>query len=316
MIVRSLLSAGVIIVLLVACAGCTGTLGTGAGTPAKPAYSVDDKGVLSVTCAPVTTSEEVLISNETYTKSRIVMHTQSGDVVTYLAAPKNPKAVIVYAPGAGEKIAGHEERMVRYAAAGYAFMFADTRGNGAETPGVPFSQQLVQQDFNRFENGDWTQYYLTICDMVSAQKIVSDRFSVPVYAMGSSNGGRYAAVAAGVDPQFAGYVGISTSNWGLLDSVIQQGYSGNPVRFATSIEPGTYFTKIAPRPVWIFHAAGDPIIPFASGKQFFDSVQEPKTFTEFSGDHGINSNVDAQIIMQWAQIYGPRESISNSSREV
>ena len=300
---RLFFSIGVIIVLLLVCAGCSGTPGTGS----KPAYSVDTKGILSVTCAPVTTSEEVLFSNETYTKTRIVMHTQSGNVVTYLAAPKNPKAAIVYAPGAGETNAGHEERMVRYAAAGYAFMFTDTRGNGAETPGIPFSPQLIQQDYSGFEKGDWPQYYLTICDLVNAQKIISDRFSVPVYAMGSSNGGRYAAVAAGVNPRFAGYVGISTSDWGLLDSTIQQGYSGDPVRFATSIEPSTYFTKITPRPVWIFHAAGDPIIPFANGKQFFDSALEPKTFTEFSGSHGINSDVDAQIIMQWAQIYANQE---------
>jgi len=296
-------------VLLLACAGCTDTPGTTgtSGNGAKPAYSVDNKGILSVTCAPVTTSEEIHFSNETYTKTRIVMHTQSGDVVTYLAAPKNPKAAIVYAPGAGEKITGHEERMVRYAAAGYAFMFVDTRGNGAETPGIPFSPQLVQLDYSRFENGDWPQYYLSVCDLVNAQKIVSDRFSVPVYVMGSSNGGRYAAVAAGVDPQFDGYVGISTSDWGLLDSMIQQGYSGNPVRFATSVEPSTYFTKITPRPVWIFHAASDPIIPFANGKQFFDSAKVPKKFIEFSGSHGINSDVDAQIIMHLRQIYATRE---------
>jgi len=300
---RSLLTIGIIIVLLLASAGCTGTPGTGT----KPAYSVDNKGILSVTCAPVTTSEEMLFSNETYTKTRIVMHTQSGDVVTYLAAPKNPKAAFVYAPGAGEKITGHEERMVKYAAAGYAFMFVDTRGNGAETPGLPFSPQLVQLDYSRFENGDWPQYYLSVCDLVNAQKIVSDRFSVPVYVMGSSNGGRYAAVAAGVDPQFAGYVGISTSDWGLLDSIIQQGYSGNPVLFATSVEPSTYFTKITPRPVWIFHAVNDPIIPFANGKQFFNSAQEPKTFIEFSGSHGINSDVDTQIIMHLRQIYATRE---------
>ncbi|MDO9550424.1 MAG: alpha/beta hydrolase [Methanoregula sp.] len=295
---RSFFTACIIIVLLVACAGCTG---------AKSAYSVDNNGILSVTCAPVTTSEEVLISNETYTKSRIVMHTQSGDVVTYLTAPKNPKTVIVYAPGAGEKISGHEERMVRYSAAGYGFMFVDTRGNGGETPGIPFSPQRVQQDFSRFENGDWPQYYLSVCDLVNAQQIVSNRFSVPVYAMGSSNGGRYAAVAAGVDPRFSGYVGISTSDWGLLDSAIQQGYTGDPIRFATSLEPSTYFTKITPRPVWIFHAPTDPIIPFASGKRFFDRAQEPRTFIEFSGDHGINRNVDAQIIMQWAQIYATQE---------
>ena len=300
---RSLLSVGIILVLFLACAGCTGI----PGTAAKPAYSVDDAGRLSVTCAPVTTSEKVLFSNETYTKTRIVMHTQSGDVVTYLAAPKNPTAVIVYSPGAGEKIAGHEERMVRYAAAGYAFMFTDTRGNGGETPGLPFSPQLVQQDYSRFEKGEWPQYYLSVCDLVNAQKIVSNRFSVPVYMLGSSNGGRYAAVAAGVDPQFSGYVGISTSDWGLLDSTIQQGYSGDPVRFATSIEPSTYFTKISPRPVWIFHAPNDPIIPFANGKQFFGLAQEPKTFSEFSGDHGINSDVDAQIIMHLRQIYATRE---------
>ena len=290
-------------ILLLACAGCIGTPDIGT----KPAYSVDNKGILSVTCAQVTTSEEVLFSNETYTKTRIVMHTQSGDVVTYITAPKNPKAVIVYAPGAGEKITGHEVRMLKYAAAGYAFMFVDTRGNGAETLGLPFSPQLVQLDYSRFENGDWPQYYLSVCDLVSAQKIVSNRFSVPVYVMGSSNGGRYAAVAAGVDPQFAGYVGISTSDWGLLDSTIQQGYTGDPVRFATSVEPSTYFTKITPRPVWIFHAASDPIIPFANGKQFFDLAKEPKTFTEFSGSHGINSDVDTQIIMHLRQIYATRE---------
>jgi hypothetical protein len=300
---RSFLTIGLIIALLLVCAGCTGTQ----DNQAKTDYSVDNMGILSVACAPVTTSEEVLFSNETYTKTRIVMHTQSGDVVTYLAAPKKPIAAMLYAPGAGEKITGHEERMVQYTAAGYAFMFVDTRGNGAETPGIPFSPPLVQQDYTRFENGDWPQFYLSICDLISAQKIVSDRFFVPVYMMGSSNGGRYAAIAAGVDPQFAGYIGISTSDWGLLNSTIQQGYSGDPIRFATSVEPSTYFIQITPRPVWIFHAAGDTIVPFTNGKLFFDQALEPKTFTEFSGDHGINSDVDAQFITHLRQIYATQE---------
>jgi hypothetical protein len=252
----------------------------------------------------VTTNEDILFKNGTYTKTKVVIHTQSGDVVTYLAAPEHPRAAIVYVPGAGEKHGGHEERMVRYSAAGYAFLFVDIRGNGGQTPGNPFNPQ---RDFSLFEKGDWPQYYLTVCDLVAARQMLSGKFGVPVYAMGSSNGGRYAAVAAGVDPEFSGYVGISTSDWGVLDSVIQQGYSGSLLRFATSLEPSTYFAKISPRPVWIFHAAGDPIIPFASGKQFFDSAQEPKTLIEFSGDHGINPDVDDRIIMQWAQIYATRE---------
>ncbi|MDD4136790.1 MAG: alpha/beta hydrolase, partial [Methanoregula sp.] len=240
-------------------AGCS-------GTTTKSTYSVDDKGLLSVTCVPVTASVEVLASNETYTKSKITLHTQSGDVITYLAAPSTPKAAIVYVPGAGEKLAGHEKRMVTYAAAGYAFLFVDTRGNGGETAGVPFGQQMIQQDFSAFRSGEWPQYYLTICDLINARQYLSDRFSVPVYAMGSSNGGRYAAIAAGVDPSFAGYVGISTSDWGVLESVTANGNTGDPVRFATSLEPSTYLPEIAPRPVWMYHNATDPIIPFAGGK--------------------------------------------------
>lgn len=287
------------LILLAILAGC-------AGTPSKSTYSVDDKGVLSLTCAPVTTAEEVLFSNETYIKSKIVFHTENGDVVSYLGAPEQPKAVIVYVPGAGEKLAGHEERMVRFASAGYAFLFVDTRGNGGETAGIPFGQQLVQLDYAKFGKGEMPQYYMSICDLVSAQKMLSARYNVPVYAVGSSNGGRYAAVAAGIDPAFAGYIGISTSDWGLLDSVTQQGITGDPLQFATSLEPSTYLAKISPRPVWIFHARADPIIPFESGQQFFKKALEPKTFIEFSGDHGINPDVDEQIIVQWAQIYGTR----------
>ena len=294
-----------VMILLAALIGAAALAGC-SGTPAKATYSVDSSGVLSLTCTPVTTSEEVLFSNETYTKTKITLHTESGDVITYLSAPSAPKAAVVYVPGAGEKPSGHEERMLKYAEAGYAFLFVDTRGRGGETPGVLFGQQSIQQDFARFQSGEWPQYYLIICDLVSARRFLADRFSVPVYAMGSSNGGRYAAIAAGVDPEFAGYVGISTSDWGVLDAITDQGYTGEPVRFAASLEPSTYLGKISPRPVWIFHNATDPIIPFESGREFFEQAGKPKDFIEFSGDHGINSDVDNRILVQWAQIYATR----------
>lgn len=296
---RTAVTITVFLVILAALAGCT-------GTPAQSTYAVDDNGVLSLSCIPVTTTEEVLISNEIYTTSKIVMHTGNGDVVSYLGAPEQPQAAIVYAPGAGEKLAGHEERMIRFASAGFAFLFVDTRGNGGETAGIPFSPQLIEYDYARFEKGEMPQYYLSLCDLVSARRILAGKYNVPVYAMGSSNGGRYAAVAAGVDTQFAGYIGISTSDWGVRESVIQQGYTGAPLRYATSLEPGTYIGRISPRPVWIFHARADPIIPFGSGQQFFEKAREPKTFIEFSGDHGINPDVDERILVQWAQIYATR----------
>jgi dienelactone hydrolase len=291
-----LLAAGILLVVFIVFTGCT-------ADKVSPSYSVDSTGILSVSCAPVTYSEETLSRNETYTKTKIVLHTQDANVVTYLAAPQHPKAAVVYIPGAGEKPAGHEERMVRYSEAGYAFLFVDIRGNGGQTPGYPLNPQ---RDFSLFEKGYWPQYYETICDLVTSQQMLLGRFGVPVYAMGSSNGGRYGAVATGVDPDFAGYVGISTSDWGILDSAIQTGETGDVIRFAASLEPSTYFKKISPRPVWIFHAVNDPIIPFDSGKKFFLGAKEPKTFIEFSGDHGINSDVDDRILMQWAQIYATR----------
>jgi dienelactone hydrolase len=294
---KGIIAAGILLLVFIAFTGCT-------ANTASSSYSVDSDGILSVSCAPVTTSEEILFRNETYTKTKIVLHTLDADVVTYLAVPEHPKAAIVYVPGAGEKPAGHEERMVRYSAAGYAFLFVDIRGNGGQTPGYPLNPQ---RDFSLFEKGYWPQYYETICDLVTSQKMLSGRFGVPVYAMGSSNGGRYAAVATGVDPDFAGYVGVSTSDWGILDSAIRAGETGDVIRFGSSLEPSTYFKKISPRPVWIFHAVNDPVIPFESGKKFFLDAKEPKTFIEFSGEHGINSDVDDRIIMQWAQIYATRE---------
>lgn len=272
----------------------------------QPSYSVDSAGKLSVTCPGVKPSEEVLVQNDKFTKSRIIFHTQDGDVIGYLAAPERPVAAVVYIPGAGETIGAHGERMVRYANEGFAFLFVDVRGNGGETAGLPFSQQLIQSDYTKFTQGIWPQYYLTICDISSARHYLADRYNIPVYVMGSSNGGRYAAVSAGADPLFAGYVGISTSDWGIRDAFVQQGIAGDPLRFATSLEPGTYVADISPRPAWFFHSESDGIIPIARGRALFEEAREPKTFSEFAGAHGINSNVDDSILSAWAQIYGTR----------
>jgi len=280
------------LVLCICLAGC-------AGNPPKSSYSVDSNGFLSVTCAPVTTTEELLFSNGTYIKTRITMHTQSGDVVMYLATPQQPLAAVVYAPGAGERITAHEGRLARYPAAGYAFAFVDIRGNGAETPGYAFNLQL---DFERYQKGDWPQFYRTVCDMSAARSLLAGRFGVPVYAAGSSNGGRYAAVAAALDPDFAGYIGISTSGFGMAGGQ----YTADATKFLLSVDPYTYIGRITPRPVWIFHSKADSIIPFDDGRKLYDRAQDPKTFTEFYGGHGINTDVDDRIIAQWAQIYGTR----------
>ncbi len=286
-----------LLVVLALFAGCTGS------TP-SPSYSVDKSGVLSVTCPQATANETVLVTNSTYTVSRYVLSTPTGNVVTYLSYPEKPKAVLVYIPGAGERVAGHADRMLAYAQAGYAFMFVDTRGRGGETEGYAFSPQEDYAKFKANNQNDWPEFYETICDISSARALLAAKFGVPVYAVGGSNGGRYAAVAAGTDKNFAGYIGISTADWGLKDAVLAQGGSGDVLRFAESLEPGTYLPKISPRPVWMYHNATDPVIPYALGEALYATAGEPKTFTEFNGGHGIDSDVDNKIIAHLAQIYG------------
>lgn len=280
--------------------GCT-------GTAEKSSYSVDNSGSLSVVCPHTSATEDTLMKNETFQKNRVTFHTENGgDVVTYLSEPDNPLAAVIYVPGAGESPASHGERMEQYAQAGFTFQYVDIRGNGGETNGIPFGQRLIQSDYERFKSGEWPQYYQTVCDISSARKYLSDRYGVPVFVMGSSNGGRYAAVAAAIDPQFAGYIGISTSDWGLYDSIAEQGMTGDPLLFAASLEPSTYIAKIYPRPVWIFHARGDPIIPYENGQDLYAEARDPKMFITFNGTHGINPEVDERIQSAWAQIYGRR----------
>ena len=290
--VRPVIPAFCALVLCVCLAGCT-------ATAPMPSYSVDSNGILALTCAPVSTGEEILFSNDTYTTTRVLMQTQSGDVVMYLGAPQQPLAAMVYAPGAGERITAHEARLARYSAAGYAFAFVDIRGNGGETPGDPFDPQA---DFRLFERGGWPQFYETVCDLSAARGMLAARFGVPIYAAGSSNGGRYAAVAAALDPQFAGYIGISTSGFNMAG----EQYGGDAGRFLLSVDPDNYIGRISPRTVWIFHSRADSIIPFDDGRELYGRAQDPRTFTEFPGGHGINIKVDEQIIAQWAQIYGTR----------
>ncbi len=289
--------AGIVIVVLlsVLLAGCTGT------PPVGRAYTVDSSGVLSVQCPPVQVTETVLKTEANVTISRLVFHTPNGDVFGLLAAPANasPKAAFVHAPGAGNKKEGHEGRAFSYAQNGYAYLVLDIRGNGGETLGYPLD---FEKDFDLYQKGGFPGYYDTVCDMINARQFLTTRYGVPVYASGESNGGRYAAVATAIDPGFAGYVGISTSGFGRAGD--NPNFTDSARKFLLSIDPDVYIGTVSPRPVILFHASDDPIIPFGDGRKLYNLAKEPKKFFSFNGTHGVNGEVDRVLIDEYAQIYG------------
>ena len=286
---------GFVVLVSVLLAGCTGT------PSVDRTYSVDSSGVLSVQCPPVKVTETVLSTDANVTVSRLVFHTPHGDVFGLLAAPAGagPKAAFVHAPGAGNKKEGHEGRAVSYAQNGYAYLVLDIRGNGGETPGYPLD---FEKDFALYQKGEFPEYYDTVCDMINARQYLTSRYGVPVYASGESNGGRYAAVATAIDPGFAGYIGISTSGFGRAGD--NPNYTDAARKFLLSIDPDVYIGGISPRPVILFHAPDDPIIPFGDGKKLFNLAKEPKTFFSFNGTHGVNGEVDQVLMAEYTQIYG------------
>ena len=265
-------------------AGCIG-LGSGA-----PSWSVTSDGYLSVSCpAPAQVNEQVLEKNASLTLSGVSFHNIDEEVYGLLAAPPDPRGAVILAPGAGVTKERERDRVESYALAGCAALVLDLRGNGGETFGWPFNPNA---DLVAFDSGTWPEFYKTVCDLSAAQGIVSGRWKVPVYSMGASNGGRYAAIAAVADQGFAGYIGVSTSGFGLAG----EAYNGNASRFLLSIDPDHAIGRIAPRPVWIFHSRTDPIINFTLGQELYNRAGNPKEFIVFNGTHGENEEVDARVI--------------------
>jgi len=265
--------------------GCTGTGHRGAS------WSVTGDGYLDVSCpAPATVNEHILEKNASLTLSEVSFYNIDEEVYGLLAAPENPRGAVILAPGAGVTKEREKERVVDYAMAGCAALVLDLRGNRGETRGRPFDPEL---EFMAFDMGAWPGTYKTACDLSAARGIIARSWKVPVYSMGASNGGRSAAIAAAADPGFAGYIGVSTSGFGLAGNR----YSAENVsRFLLSIDPDHAIGRIAPRAVWIFHSRMDPIIPFEKGEALFSHAREPKEFIVFNGTHGENEEVDRRVI--------------------
>jgi alpha-beta hydrolase superfamily lysophospholipase len=282
----------------IACAaGCLGAApaappsSSSSPSSSSPVYALADDGALVITgTEPVYDEYPADRPGEdgNVTVSTMVFHVEDVDVHALCAAPADPVAGVVLVPGAGVIKEGHRGRIISYAQKGIATIVLDVRGNGGETAGHTGG---LQEDYLRFVAGEAPQWWQTIGDIVTARRMMTERYAVPVYIVGSSNGGMQGAVAAAVDPGAAGYVGVSTA--GFEDA----GAATDPsvAAFLRSIDPDAYIGGIAPRPVWLFHSMADSIISYAAGEALFEAAGEPKTFTEFTGGHGITGEVDTAV---------------------
>jgi fermentation-respiration switch protein FrsA (DUF1100 family) len=267
---------------LIAGAGCLQAAGE------SPVYTVGPTGDLHIVTSPPIIAGEVRSERGNITLSELVLNDLGTPVNAIFATPEDPVAAIVFAPGAGVPAEGHQARALDFAAHGIAFLVVDVRGNGGRTEGYPYS---IQTDYNRFLAGAWPQTYAVALDMSEARRVIQDRYQIPVFASGESRGGMYAAVAAAADPEFSGYIGVSTAGFNLSGSQ----YTGNAGRFLNSIDPEYEISRVSPRPVWVLHAMADRIIPFSDGERLAGRAGEPKQFIVFNGTHGMNEDADRII---------------------
>lgn len=281
-------------------AGCTAAneertpISSAAGE--KYSYSLTDYGALKLggTDYAYTAGNVTYAADGSVKITELTMNDGSSDVYAFIAEPVDTKAraAVVFASGAGVPADRHLERATEYAKDGIVFMAVDIRGNGGKTEGYAFTG--IDTDYKYFSRGVTPQYYKIIFDLCAAQKYIAGIYGpdLPIYAAGSSNGGRYACVAAAIDEGFAGFVGISTSAYVYEEG---KGNAGMDI-FVRSINPDTYIGKIAPREVYILHSAADSLIPYDQGLGLYNRAGEPKDFEMFIGGHGINGEVDQYLL--------------------
>ena len=136
--------------------------------PAGDRFTLDGDGRLAIALGPgAPANATVLNATGDITLSRVVFAADDGvPVIAYVAAPPDPKAAIVYVPGANEPVSGHTQRFRTFADAGIAFLYLDARGNGFETPGEPFDRS---DELNRLRQDRWPQSYRVVADAMHAR---------------------------------------------------------------------------------------------------------------------------------------------------
>jgi fermentation-respiration switch protein FrsA (DUF1100 family) len=197
--------------------------------------------------------------------------------------------VVIVLPAAGISKEADAAMAGALNAWGYATLTLDERGNNGETPGP--SAMDLQSGYEAFVTGGDPVQYKQVYDVLLGYDYIRSRPDLDgdsVAVLGESMGGRFAIVAAALEPGLKAAIGVSTGPYGVPVT------DDASTRFVKSIEPGSYLSSLPPGKLVLIHFSGDPVIPVAYGKQLYDVAQQPKAWHEYNGTvHGLYSDVYA-----------------------
>jgi dienelactone hydrolase len=252
-------------------------------------WSVDDSGIMSYPTERGVPVYDSMIVNYTPEYSlEYINYSSRDEVISALLRIPNrsgPVPGILILPGATVTKEGEQGLSVELAKMGYASMVIDQRNNG----GVDF-----QIDGELFEAGYEPIEHKMVYDALRAVDVMRQYPEVDpdnIAVIGISNGGRFAIIAAGIDPSINGVVGISTNGYDVESFISETSdqITQNQTRFLRSIDPDTYLDKLPPRKLVMIHMTNDSIIPIDMAQATYDKANEPKVFYPLEGNgHGYN----------------------------
>ncbi len=204
-----------------------------------------------------------------------------------LRIPSSDKKVpaIVILPGATVSKEGTQTLAGIFSKLGYASLGIEQRNRG----GVDF-----RNDYELFKEGKEPVEHKMVFDALRAVDILKQEPGIDpkrIAILGESNGGRFAIMAAAIDPGIRGVIGISTSGYD-TESQIVSIRDETVIRFYRSIDPDTYLGKIPPRRFVMLHSVNDTIIPIDLAENTFKKAKEPKQFYQVgTGSHGYSEGM-------------------------
>ncbi len=257
----------------------------------------EDRGVVQY--------EEIILNDTTdFTLSKIIYDSKSETIYALLRVPKTGSKVpaMVMLPGALVTKEGQQRIAEFFQNNGIATLTLDARGNGGETQGGITG---MDAEYASYMNGAEPVSHLMVFDALRAFDILAEHEGInkeKIGFYGESMGGRFAIIAAALEPRAKFLIGVSTSGYG---SGKQMFDDKSVARFYTSIDPDSYVGRISPRNVVLVHAEHDEMVPLSMAKSTYYYANKPKRFIEVNSTcHGLCEEMRAPLLEELSNIFG------------
>ncbi len=226
-------------------------------------------------------------SGSNYTIETISFPSKDYTVEGFLRIPSAGRKVpgVVILPGATVPKEGTRGMAEILSGMGYASLGVEQRNRGGVDP---------DYDFALFKDNQEPVEHKMVFDALRAVDVLRQDPRIDknlIAVIGESNGGRFAIIAAALDPDIKGVIGISTSGYD-MESQLAGVRDETALRFYRSIDPDTYLNSIPPRKLVMMHSVNDSIIPIGLAEITFRKAKEPKKFYSVTtGSHGFSEGM-------------------------